>query len=315
MHQKTFKFPLSRQTRKRTFLDEMNKIVPWSDLKNLIEPHYPSNKVGRPAYALETMLRIHFIQQWYNLSDFAMEEALFDISLYHEFAQIEEGQRIPDETTILNFRHLLENNNLAKSILAVINKLLTEKGLLLKEGTIVDATIIHAPTSTKNQSGQRDPEMRSTKKGNQFHFGMKAHIGVDADSGLVHTITTTSAHVHDINEGCKLLHGQENQVFSDAGYRGIEKRNEGKNIKWNVAMMHSKKKRFNKNIEHHILINYSEKILSKIRAKVEFNFRVIKCQFGYVKVRYKGLFKNTQQLNILFALSNLYLARKKLLSI
>ena len=214
---------VTKRTRKCVFLDEMNLVVPWPQLVGLIEPFASkatTAKGGRPSFPVETMLRIHFLQQWFGLSDPAMEEALHDVSLYCEFARLDPGaMRLPDETTILRFRHLLEDNSLSIPLLATINATLAARGLMLKTGTVVDATLIAAPSSTKNSSGERDPEMHQTKKGNQWHFGMKAHIGVDADSGLVHTVIGTAANVNDVTQGHDLLHGQESVVFADAGYQ------------------------------------------------------------------------------------------------
>jgi len=303
-----------RKTRKREFLAEMAAVVPWAALVELIAPCYPEGKNGRPPFALETMLRVHFMQQWFTLSDPAMEEAFFDVPLYREFAQLDANGRIPDESTILRFRHRLEKYKLAEQILATVNDLLIGKGLLLKVGTAVDATLIAAPTSTKNKDKVRDPEMHSSKKGNQWYFGMKAHIGVDAESGLVHTVTGTAGHVHDINEGNALLHGQERMVFADAGYRGIEKRPDTKaGVRWHVAMRPGKRKALDKSNAADALLDVAEKLKAGVRAKVEHPFRVIKRQFGYVKVRYRGLKKNTQQLITLFALSNLWMVRGQLM--
>lgn len=248
----------SKLTRKREFLDEMNHVVPWAALVALILPYYPAGQLGRRPFSLETMLRIHFMQQWFGLSDPAMEEALFDVPLYREFAQLDSWtSRLPDESTILRFRHRLEKNKLAEQILAVVN----------------------APSSTKNAKGERDPEMHQTQKGQQWYFGMKAHIGVDADSGLVYSIRGTAANVNDVVEGNSLLHGQETDTFGDAGYRCIAKRPDTKaTLNWHVAMLYSKR------------------------------------QFGYVKVRYRGLKKNTAQITTLFALSNLWMARHKLMA-
>jgi len=207
----------TKRTRKREFLDEMNLVVPWGELVVLIAPHAPAPgaKGGRPPFAVETMLRIHFLQQWFNLSDPAMEEALYDTPMFREFAGLDMGEEnLPDESTILRFRHLLEQNNLSLQLLATVNATLTAKGLLLKSGTVVDATLIAAPSSTKNGSGERDPEMHQTKKGNQWHFGMKAHIGVDADSGLVHTVVGTAANVNDVTQAAALVHGEEENVFA-----------------------------------------------------------------------------------------------------
>ncbi len=229
----------TKRTRKREFLEEMNRMVPWAQLVALIAPHAPSAKTGRPPFAVETMLRIHFLQQWFNLSDPGMEEALYDMPLFQQFAVLDVGaDRLPDESTILRFRHLLERHELATQILATVNSVLAQQGLLLKEGTVVDATLIAAPSSTKNQEGKRDPEMHQTKKGNQWHFGMKAHIGVDADSGLVHTVVGTAANVNDVTQAHALAHGKESDVFADAGYQGVEKRDDTQKIKacWHVAL-------------------------------------------------------------------------------
>lgn len=303
-----------KKTRKREFLEQMNQVVPWASLVELIAPYYPEGRTGRPPFSLETMLRIHFMQQWFTLSDPAMEEAFFDTPLYREFAQFDEFARLPDESTILRFRHRLEKHKLAEQILLAVNELLTQRGLLLKAGTAVDATLIAAPTSTKNKGKARDPDMHSSKKGNQWYFGMKAHIGVDAESGLVHTVRGTSGHVSDIAEGNSLLHGQETVAFGDAGYQGIEKRPDAQaDVTWHVAMRPGKRKALNKENEADALIDQAEKLKAGVRAKVEHPFRVIKRQFGFVKVRYRGLKKNTAQLFTLFALSNLWMVRGKLM--
>jgi IS5 family transposase len=260
------------------------------------------------------MLRIHFLQQWFGLSDPAMEEALHDVSLYCEFARLDPGaMRLPDESTILRFRHLLEENNLSIQLLATINATLATRGLMLKTGTVVDATLIASPSSTKNSAGERDPEMHQTKKGNQWHFGMKAHIGVDADSGLVHTVIGTAANVHDVTQAHGLLHGDEQVVFADAGYQGATKRPEATGVGWHVAMRPGKRRALDKNSPWGDLLDKAEQMKASVRAKVEHPFRVIKCQFGFTKVRYKGLAKNTAQLVTLFALSNLWMARRKLM--
>ena len=218
-------------------LAEMERVVPWTSLLAQIAPHYPKSGRGRQPYALETMLRIHFLQQWYALSDPAMEEALYEIASMRQFAKLSLLAGIPDETTILNFRHLLERHGLAAKLLQVVNRHLQDNRLLLRTGTIVDATIIDAPSSTKNSSGTRDPEMHQTKKGNQWFFGMKAHIGVDRDSGLVHTVVSTAANAADVTQTGKLLHGKEKTVYADAGYTGADKREElkDKKIYWNIA--------------------------------------------------------------------------------
>jgi len=292
----------------------MERVVPWVELVALIAPYYPEGKNGRPPFALETMLRTHFLQLWFTLSDPGMEEAFFDAPVYRQFAQLEEFARMPDESTILRFRHRLEKHKLSEKILAVVNDLLTQRGLLLKTGTVVDATLIAAPTSTKNKDKARDPEMHSSQKGNQWHFGMKAHIGVDAESGLVHTVRGTSGNVHDVVEGSSLLHGEETLAYGDAGYQGIDKRSDAdESAAWQIAMRPGKRKALNKEEPVDALIDKAEKHKAGIRAKVEHPFRVIKRQFGFVKVRYRGLKKNTAELFTLFALSNLWMARSKLM--
>jgi IS5 family transposase len=303
-----------KKTRKREFLEQMDKVVPWAALVELIAPYYPEGKKGRPPFSLQTMLRTHFLQQWFTLSDPGMEEAFFDTPLYREFAQLEEFARLPDESTILRFRHRLEKHKLAEQILATVNDLLTQRGLLLKKGTVVDATLIPAPSSTKNKDKARDPEMHSSQKGNQWHFGMKAHIGVDSDFGLVHTVRGTSGNVHDVLEANSLLHGQEEDAYGDAGYQGVDKRPDArKEVAWHIAMRPGKRRALDKNDPLDALTDKIEKAKASIRAKVEHPFRVIKRQFGYVKTRYRGLKKNTAQLVTLFALSNLWMVRGKLM--
>jgi len=303
----------TKKTRKREFLEEMERVVPWDRLIALIEPHYPRGKTGRPPMPLPVMLRVHFLQQWFSLSDPAMEEALHDVPLYREFAGIESGMaRLPDESTILRFRHLLEKHGLAQKMLTAINDLLRDKGLMLKAGTMVDATLIGAPSSTKNASGERDPEMHQTKKGNQWYFGMKAHVGADAESGLVHTVVGTAANVSDLNVAGQLLHGKESDAFADAGYQGVHRRQEARGPRWHVAMRRGKRKKLNPFIPSQALAEQIEKLKASVRAKVEHPFRVIKRQFSFVKVRYRGLKKNTAQLTTLFALSNLWMVRKAL---
>ena len=303
-----------KKTRKREFLEEMNLVVPWGELVRLIEPHAPRGKTGRPPFAVSTMLRIHFMQQWFGLSDPAMEESLHDVPLYREFAELDAGvSRLPDESTILRFRHLLEKHELSARLLGTINATLAGKGLLLKTGTVVDATLIAAPSSTKNSKGERDPEMHQAKKGNQWYFGMKAHIGVDADSGLVHTVIGTAANVNDVTQSHALLHGEEVEVFADAGYQGANKRPEAAEAKWHIAMRPGKRKVLDKATKLGALLDSIEKLKASVRAKVEHPFRVIKRQFGFTKVRYRGLAKNTAQLVTLFALSNLWMARRALI--
>lgn len=305
----------TKRTRKREFLAQMERVAPWAALVELVAPYAPEGKKGRPPFAVETMLRIHFTQQWFTLSDPGMEEALHDVPLLREFAGLGWDSRLPDESTILRFRHLLEKHKLADQILALVNDLLSGKGLLLKAGTVVDATLIAAPSSTKNKDGQRDPEMHQSKKGNQWFFGMKAHIGVDADSGLVHTVRGTPGNVNDVVEANSLLHGRESDAFADAGYQGAAKRpNARLGVKWHIAMHPGKRRALDKDHAIDALTEQIEKLKASVRAKVEHPFRVIKRQFGHVKVRYRRLKKNTAQLVTLFALSNLWMARGKLLA-
>lgn len=304
-----------KQTRKELFLIEMDQVVPWKGLVALIDPHYPKGEGGRPSYPLMAMLRVHLMQNWFGYSDPAMEEALYETTILRQFAGLS-LERIPDETTILNFRRLLEKHELAAGILAVINGYLGDRGLSLRQGTIVDATLINAPSSTKNKDGKRDPEMHQTKKGNQYYFGMKAHIGVDDESGLVHSVVGTAANVAEVTQVDKLLHGEENMVGADAGYTGVEKRpeHEGREVIWQIAARRSTYKKLSKRSALYKAKRKIEKAKAQVRAKVEHPFRVIKRQFGYVKTRFRGLAKNTAQLVTLFALSNLWMARRHLLT-
>jgi IS5 family transposase len=304
----------TKKTRKREFLEQMEKVVPWAVLVEIVAPHCPKSKTGRPPFPIETMLRIHYMQQWFGLSDPAMEESLHDVPVLREFAKLDGVlDRLPDETTILRFRHLLEKHDLAPDMLRVVNDLLQHKGLLLKTGTAVDATLISAPSSTKNKSGERDPEMHQTKKGNQWYFGMKAHIGVDAESGFVHTVVGTAANVSDITQAGALLHGEETAAFADAGYQGVHKRPEAEGPKWYVAMRPGKRRQLDLKRKIGRLLNEVERLKASVRAKVEHPFRVLKQQFGFTKVRYRGLKKNTAQIITLFALSNLWMARRQLM--
>lgn len=307
----------TKRTRKREFLGEMERVVPWSELVALVTPYMPEGRRGRPPFPVEALLRIHFMQQWFTLSDPAMEEALHDMPLFRDFAGLGGwNDRLPDESTILPFRHVLEKHHLAEQILATVNDLLEHKGLLLRAGTVVDATLIAAPSSTKNARGERDPEMHQSKKGNQWYFGMKAHIGVDADSGLVHTVRGTSGNVADVVEAASLLHGQETDVFADAGYQGAQRRPDAKAaVKWHIAMRPGQRRALDRGRPVDALVDQLERLKAGIRAKVEHPFRVIKRQFGHDKVRYRGLKKNNEQLFTLFALSNLWMARGKLMGI
>jgi len=306
-------FDAKKKTTKRDkFLAEMNKVVPWSRLQALIEPRYPKAGNGRPPLPLAMMLRVYCLQQWYGLSDPGMEEALYDMESMRRFAGIElNDEAVPDETSILNFRRLLETHELTAKIFAEVVEYLEEHKLLLRQGTIVDATIIAAPPSTRNAERERDPEMSATRKGNNWHFGMKAHIGVDAKRGLVHTVVVTTASEADINIMGELLHGDEQVVYGDKGYAGEERRQAmcEKEIRWGVLAKAARGRSLTEQQEAR------NKRLSSIRAKVEHPFRVIKRQFNYLKARYRGIAKNAAQVFSLFALSNLYMARRRILTL
>ena len=268
-----------KRTRRERFLQEMEAVVPWKALIDLIEPCYPktSSKGGRPPYPLETMLRIHLLQQWYDLSDPAMEDALIEVPTMRRFTGIDLiSDRIPDETTILAFRHLLEKHDLGDQIFKAVKAHLKANGMAMKQGTIIDATLIAAPSSTKNKAGERDPEMHQTKKGNQWYFGMKVHIGVDKDTRLIHSVETTAANVHDLTPAADLLHGEETVVYADAGYQGIEKRTEmeGKGIGFRVAMRPGKRRVLPDTPEGRV-DDLIETAKAHIRAKVEHPFRVM----------------------------------------
>lgn len=308
-----------KQTRRERFLLEMEQVVPWQPLYELIEPCYPKTgpQGGRPPYPLETMLRIHLLQQWYDLSDPAMEEALIEVGSMRRFAGIHlMTDRIPDETTILGFRHLLEQYELGKQVFEVVSSHLSSLGLMMRQGTIVDATIVAAPSSTKNEKKERDPEMHQTQKGNQWYFGMKIHIGVDKDSGLIHSVETTPANVHDVTQTENLLHGEETVMYGDAGYQGVAKRPEmqGKEVEFRTSMRHGKRKQLPDTPEGH-LDEWCEQAKSHIRAKVEHPFLVMKRIFGFQKTRLKGMAKNRNKVNVLAALANLYLSRGRILAI
>ena len=301
-----------KQTRRERFLAEMEQVVPWQPLLALVSEHYPKGgKAGRPPMSPEVMLRIHFLQQWYALSDPAMEDALYEIESMRRFVGLELNvDAIPDETTILKFRRFLEKHALAPKILETVNAHLAARGMQMRAGTLVDATIIHAPSSTKNSTGTRDPEMHQTKKGNQWFFGMKAHIGVDSESGLVRVVVATPANTADVTQIGALLTGEEKTVHADAGYTGAEKYVQGK------AQLHIAAKRgaLKRMVESALkdATQRLEKLKAQMRARVEHPFRVVKCQFGFTKVRYRGLAKNAAQLQVLFALGNLSLARHRL---
>lgn len=291
-------------TRRERFLAEMDAVIPWRDLVKLVEPHYRKSKTGRPATPIETMLRIYFAQQWFDLSDPAAEDALYDVESIRRFVGVDLAEdTVPDESTILRFRHLLEQHQLTEAIFARVRHLLETKGLLLKQGTIVDATIIHAPTSTKNATGTRDPEMRQTRKGNQWYFGMKAHVGTDP-RGLVHSLVTTDAAQADINHVSDLLHGDETALYGDSAYSAAWLQETCREL--GIAYRVNRRGKLS---AHDRAIN---KARSRHRARGEHAFHVVKRLWGFTKVRYRGLAKNTARLYSMFALANLYLVRKKL---
>jgi IS5 family transposase len=303
-----------KQTRRDKFLAEMEQVVPWARLVTRLRPFYPKGERGRPPVGLERMLRIYFLQQWYGLADGALEDALYDSQALRGFAGIDLTATVPEATTVLNFRHWLEQHDLTKVLFDEVGAMLEERGLLMRQGTIVDATIIAAPPSTKNKSKARDPEMHQTKKANQWHFGMKAHIGVDVASGVVHTLTGTAANEADINQMAAVLHGREEAVFADAGYTGADKRPEhaDRDVSWNIAIKRSIIKALPKGLRD--VVEPVERALSQVRAWVEHPFHVVKNLFRHKKLRYRGLVKNTAQLHTLFALANLVIVKKTLLA-
>ena len=295
--------------RAQKFLDEMDQIIPWQKLVNVIEPHYPKAGNGRRPMNLLMMVKIYCLQQWYSLSDPAMEEAIYDRISFQRFLKLDlMVDRVPDETTILKFRHLLEKHNLTAQIFATISTYLQNKGLLMRKGTIVDATIVASPSSTKNKEKKRDPEMSSTKKHGQYYFGMKMHTGVDVDSGLIHSLEISTAKVHDIKMMPSLLHGKEKAVFGDKGYTSDKDKHYARDaeVYWGVL---------DKNKRNRTLSSKQKKRnrkLASIRSKVEFPYLIIKRLWGHRKTRYRGLMKNLSQWHMLTTLSNLYQARKKL---
>ena len=305
-----------KQTRRDRFLADIDAVSPWASLTAVVTSYYPSSGGrGRPPIGLERMLRMYIAQQCFGLSDEGIEDALYDSQAIRRFVGIDlNREAAPDATTLLKFRRLLETHQLTESIFTAINAHLAEQGLLLRAGTIVDATIIAAPSSTKNQDGKRDIEMHQTKKGNQWHFGMKAHIGVDAQSGLVHSVIGTAANVHDVTQAQALLHGEETDVFGDAGYQGVEKREENLElpVNWHIAMRPGKRRALPGTSLGELLENV-EQAKASIRAKVEHPFHIVKNLFRHRKTRYRGLAKNTAQLFALFGLANLMLARRWLL--
>jgi IS5 family transposase len=298
-----------RKSRRELFLDEMERIVPWSGLLALVRPHYAVAGNGRRPVGLEIMLRTYFVQQWFNLSDPGVEEALYESPGLQRFVGVDLGAApAPDETTICRFRHLLEKHDLCGLMLEAVNIHLEAKGIKIATGTIVDATIIHAPSSTKNLTGTRDPEMHQTKKGNQWYFGLKAHIGVDAKEGTVHTVVTTAANVADSRVLPDLLHGEERKVWGDGGYQGQTEAIQEAAPK--AQDMTCRRTRYKNRMDE--LQRAKNRSKSSVRAKVEHPFRILKRIFGFDKVRYRGLAKNHHRLCACFALVNLYLHRKRL---
>jgi IS5 family transposase len=300
----------TKKTRRAIFLEEMEQVVPWRELCALIEPHYPKPGNGRPPVGLERMLRIYFLQQWFNLSDPAVEETLYDSAVMRQFVGIDLGHEpVPDETTACKFRHLLEEHQLGEQILGTVNLHLQAQGVRITTGTIVDATILHAPSSTKNREQQRDPEMHQSKKGNQWYFGMKAHVGVDSKTKIIHTAVATAANVADSTVLPDLLHGEETRVWGDQAYKG-----QSHVIKEGApgAQDHTHRRyRYKNGIDEQERAKNRTK--SSVRSKVEHVFQVMKLQFGFVKLRYRGLKKNAHRLFVTCALVNLFLSRRKLL--
>lgn len=298
-----------RKSRRELFLDEMEVVVPWSELEALVEPHYPKAGNGRRPVGLAIMLRTYFMQQWFNLSDPGVEEAFYESATLRRFAGVDLGVApAPDETTVLRFRHLLEKHDLGGAMLDAVNLHLAAKGIRIETGTIVDATIIHAPSSTKNEKKERDPAMRQTRKGKQWYFGLKAHIGVDAKEGHVHSMATSAANVSDVHLLPDLLHGEERKVWGDGGYQGQSKAIRQAAPK--AQDMTCKRTRFKNYVDE--VAKKKNTTKSKVRAKVEHVFRILKRVFGFDKVRYRGIAKNHQRLCANFALINLYLHRKRL---
>ena len=299
-----------KTTRRAAFLAEMEQIVPWKEFCALIEPAYPKPGNGRPPIGLERMLRIHFLQHWFCLSDPAVEEALYESASMRQFVGIDLGREpVPDETTVCKFRHLLEQHDFGRTMFAQVHVHLEARGIEVSTGTIVDATIIAAPSSTKNASGQRDPDMHQTRKGQQWYFGMKAHIGVDSKTKVIHAVVATAANVHDATILPDLLHGEETRVWGDQAYRGQRE----------VIREHAPRAKdfTNRRYRYRGVVDAAEKARnrtkSRVRAKVEHCFAVIKGVFGFTKLRYRGLQKNAQRLFVICSLANLFMVRRRLI--
>ena len=301
-----------KTTRREKFLARMETLIPWTQLLAVVEPFYPKGQRGRPPVGLERMLRVYFLQQWYGLADEALEDARYDSHALPSFARIDlAAEGVPDATTRLKFRRRLETHDLGQGLFAAINADLAARGLLLREGTLVDTTLIAAPSSTKNQAKQRDPAMHQTRKGNQWYFGLKAHVGADRDSKLVHTVVVTAANVADVTKTAELLHGAETQVHADAGYTGVEKRPEivalERKIDWQIARKRGAIKTMAEGVEKAAL-KAAEKLKASVRAFVDHPFHIVKNLFGHRKARYRGLAKNGHQLHTLFGLANVLIA-------
>ena len=302
---------LTKRTRADVFLEEMSRVVPWADLAGVVKPHYQAAGTGRPLTEVELLLKLFCLQLWYNLSDPGLEDAVHDRLSFQRFLALDPlQQKVPDETTVLHFRHLLEAKGLAAAIFAKVNEGLVARGLLMKTGTIVDATILAAPSSTKNRDGKRDPEMSSTRKNSDWHFGMKAHIGVDAKSGLVHTVKTTTASVHDSQMFTELTHGEEQLIAGDSAYANQMLKGHCRQAGL-FYLIHDKATRAKPLSARQ---QHRNRQKSSLRCKVEFPFRIVKRLWGHAGVRFRGLAKNTARLHLLFALSNLYQVRRRLLA-
>ena len=310
-HQKTFTDieyeSRKRKTKRGEFLEMMDKIIPWSEWVSIINPYYPSGRRGRPTRGIETMLRMYFLQIWFNLSDEMAEDSIYDSHAMRNFMRLSfDDEQVPDATTLLKFRRLLEKNKLCEKLFEDFTERLESSGLIMRGGTILDATIIKAPSSTKNASGGRDPEMHQTKKGNEWHFGMKAHIGTDAGTGYIHSVTCTAANVHDITEASKLIRDDDVVVYGDSGYVGLEKRDEIRKdvtkskIDYRINCRPS-------SIRGEFWLRWMESRKSSVRSKVEHAFRLLKRQFGFTKVVYRGIQKNLNRLFALFASANAYM--------
>ena len=305
-----------KKTRREEFLDTMNRMIPWDHWIDLIKPYYPSGKRGRPTRGIETMLRMYLMQNWFNLSDAGLEDAIYDSYAMRSFMNIDfYKEQVPDATTLLKFRHLLEEHHIGEQIFADVNSRLEECGLIMHGGSIVDATIVSAQKKTKNKEGKRDPEMHQTKKGNQWYHGMKIHAGVDAGSGYVHTITATSANVHDIDEAAKLIRDDDEVIYGDSGYSGMEKRPEIESdehlsqIEYRINVRPSSIK-ISKNYNGRNWDKEIENRKSSTRCKVEHPFLIVKRQFGYARVVYRGLAKNFHRFNVLFASANIVMCAR-----